>query len=568
MRFVSPSLNSSTRMHRMLIAAGFLVPALLFAAAAWRSKADIQREGEATLLHAVAVLENSLRGHLQTEEMVLAAVADHLGGLDWKTIETPETGAFLRGLMPSADQIAVISITDQDGTVRATSGAPAQIGRIKDQTIFKTDRGEDLYISLAYSGRPSQPISLALIRRRKAPDGGFGGTIRADMDPAYLSRLFAEATPGGHGAVLIDSDGDVLGAPGHGLDARRLDDTLLRRIIGQAPGGLFSGRSAIGGDTDEIVSYQRVPGYPVWVGIAADSSALTSRWLGSVGIYAAAAAAGSLALAIASVLAMRRARAEREALTRLNLETERRLKAEQQINVARRMEIVGQLAAGVAHDFNNLLMIVMGNLDLIARAAKDNQRVQMLVAPALQASRRGARLTSSLLAFARRQVMRTQTLDINVLIQEFLPLIRESVGEQINVEMILAPDLHPCKADAGQLEAALLNVAINARDAMENGGTLTIATSSAYLRHEDLVDNAETEPGRFIAVALTDTGSGMAPEVAAKAFDPFFTTKDAGKGSGLGLSQVLGFVRQLGGHVTLESTPGRGSVVTLFLPQA
>jgi len=566
---VSPSLNSSARIHRMLIAAGFLVPALLFAAAAWRSKADIEREGEAVLVHAVAVLEDSLRGQLQTEEMVLSAVADHVRGLDWNAIATPETGAFLRGLLPQGDQIAVISIADHDGTVRATSGASADAAHIKEQPIFKADRGDDLYISVAYSGRPAQPVTLALIRRLKSPDGS-GATIRADIDPSFLSRLFTEATPAEHDVVIIDGDGNVLGQPGPGPGGRRLgpDDPLLHRIIGLPAGGLFSGRSAIAGDAEETVSYQRLPGYPVWVGIATDASALTSRWLASLAIYAAAAAAGGLALTIASVLAMRRARAEREALTRLNLETERRLHAEQQVNVARRMEIVGQLAAGVAHDFNNLLMIVMGNLDLIARVARDNGRVLSLVTPALQASQRGARLTSSLLAFARRQIIQTQTLDINMLIREFLPLIKESIGETIEVELRLAPDLRPCNVDAGQLEAALLNVAINARDAMENGGLLTIATSSAYLRHEDLKENTETEPGPFIAVALTDTGSGMAPEVAAKAFEPFFTTKDSGKGSGLGLSQVLGIVRQLGGHVTLQSAPGRGSVVTLFLPQA
>jgi signal transduction histidine kinase len=553
-------------MHRVLIAVGFLVPALLFAAAAWRSRADIQREGEATLLNAVAVLEDSLRGHLQTEEVALNAVADHVRGLDWDAIAKPETGAFLRGLLPSADRLGVISIVDQDGTVRATSGPATGAGRINDQSIFRTDRGEDFYLSVVYSGRPAQPASLALVQRRKAPDGG---TIRAELDPSYISRLLAEASPAGQDAVLIDADGDVLGPPGQPPGARRLgtDDPLLRRIIAQPLGGLFAGRSAIG-EIGEIVSYQRVPGYPVWVGIAADASALTSRWLASVAIYAAAAAAGGLALTVASLLAMRRARAEREALARLNLETERRLQAEQQINVARRMEIVGQLAAGVAHDFNNILMIMMGNLDLITRAARDNDRVQALAAPALEASRRGARLTSSLLAFARRQIIHTQTLDINVLIREFLPLIRQSIGETIEVDLMLAPDLRRCKADAGQLEAALLNVAINARDAMENGGTLTIATSNAYLRHEDLLENTETDPGPFTAIALTDTGSGMAAEVAAKAFDPFFTTKDAGKGSGLGLSQVLGFVRQLGGHVTLNSEPGRGSVVTLFLPQA
>ena len=160
---------------------------------------DIQREGEATLIHAVAVLEDSLRGHLQTEEVALAAVADHVHALDWNAIATPETGAFLRGLVRSGDQIAVISIADQDGTIRATSGAPAKWRASRINRSSKPTAGRS-YVSVAYSGQPSQPISLALVQRRKAPDGGFGGTIRADIDPAYLSRLFAEATPAGDDA--------------------------------------------------------------------------------------------------------------------------------------------------------------------------------------------------------------------------------------------------------------------------------------------------------------------------------------------------------------------------------
>ncbi len=557
-------------MHRMLIVAGFIVPALLFATAAWRSRADIRREGEATVVNAVAALEDSLRGRLQAEEVALTAVADHVRGLGWDEIARPETSAFLRGLLPSADQIAVISIEDADGTVRATTGGGTQSSHPADQAVFKMDRGQNLYIRVAYSGRPAQPFSLALIQRRTAPDGTLDGTIRAELDPAYLTRRLSETQPIGGDAVLIDQDGDVLGGPGPGHDAGRLgpDDPLMQRIIAQPPGGQFYGRSAIGGATDSILSYQRIPGYPVWIGIAADTSALTARWLRGLAVYAAAAAAGSLALVIASVMAMRHADAERDALERLRVETERRLIAEQQINVARRMEVVGQLAAGVAHDFNNVLMVVMGNLDLIARAAGDDEKVRSLVAAALLASRRGARLTSSLLAFARRQIMQTQTLDLNGLIHEFLPLIRQSTGETIEVKLALAPGLPPCKADAGQLEAALLNVAVNARDAMDDGGTLTIATRVAQLGPEDLADNTETRPGAFVAVALTDTGSGMPPDIAAKAFEPFFTTKESGKGSGLGLSQVVGFVRQLGGHVTLESTPGRGSVVTLFLPRA
>lgn len=282
--------------------------------------------------------------------------------------------------------------------------------------------------------------------------------------------------------------------------------------------------------------------------------------------YGVAAAVGSLALLIASWVAIRRAHAEQAAFSLLHAETERRLHTEHRLREVRRLEAVAQLAGGIAHDFNNLLAVVTGSLDLIGRAANSNDQIQALVTRARRAAERGARLTFSLLSFARRQVMQTETVDVNLLISGFLPVIQQSVGESIRLELRLDPDLRPCRADAAQFEAALLNVAINARDAMQDGGTLTIATRPAELDRDDLADNREAEPGAFVAV--TDTGSGMSQEVMTKAFEPFFTTKEISKGGGLGLSQVLGFVRQLGGHVAIESALGRGSVVTLFLPQA
>jgi signal transduction histidine kinase len=165
-------------------------------------------------------------------------------------------------------------------------------------------------------------------------------------------------------------------------------------------------------------------------------------------------------------------------------------------------------------------------------------------------------------------MLQKTALDANLRIIEFLPIIQLGVGNLIRVELRLDPTLPLCRADATQLEGALLNVAINARDAMEGSGTLTIATRCAALDHDQLADNSEAEPGDFIAVSLTDTGHGMSQEVVDRAFEPFFTTKDIGAGTGLGLSQVLGFVRQLSGHVTIESTSGSGTVVTLFLPRA
>jgi two-component system, NtrC family, sensor kinase len=425
-------------------------------------------------------------------------------------------------------------------------------------------------VSVVFTGQSNRPISLTVIRRRVAADGKFDGTIHAEIEPKYLARLFAEASPLAHTVMLVTANGnEVTGGPGR-LQLRQLGmgDALLRHITAQPRGGVFSGPSVSDGQKQAVYSYEQVRGDPVWVSFTVDRSVILRRWYDNLELYGAAAAAASLALLAASWVAIRRAREEQTTFSRLHAETARRLQVEQRLREAHRLEAVAQLTAGIAHDFNNLLMVVTGSLELIGRAIGANARLQMHLARARQASERGARLTSCLLAFARLQVLETDTVDVNLLISRFLPVIQQSVGEAVQLELHLHSNLPRCRVDAAQFEAALLNVAINARDAMADGGTLTIATQPAELNDKDLADNREAKPGTFVAVSLTDTGSGMSREVMAKAFEPFFTTKDIGEGAGLGLSQVFGFVRQLGGHVTIESTPGRGSEVTLCLPVA
>ncbi len=521
-------------------------------------------------LNAVAVLGDAIRDKLQTEELALAAVSDHLRNLDWNAITRPETSDFLVKLKDPLDQISAITIADRDGTVRASSQIQAQSSRTAEREFFQIDRHGEHYISVMFAGSSMQPISLTMIRRRITPNGGFDGTIQAELDPGSLARLFTEVVPIAHDVILADGGGRVLEESGHQNALQRLgaDQSLMRTIIAESRPGVRSGPLLLGGQSEELYSYEQVPGYPIWVGLAVDRAVLLGRWYGSLTAYAVAAAAGSLALLVAAWVAIRRAQAEQTAFTLLHAETERRLHAEQRMREVHRLEAVGQLAGGIAHDFNNLLAVVVGSLDLIGRTAGLNDRVQALVVQANSAAQRGARLTASLLAFAQRQVMQTDELDVGRLIREFLPVIEQTMGETIRLEVRLHPVLSPCRADAAQLEAALLNVVINARDAMPEGGMLTIATCNVELDRDELLNNPEAKPGAFVAVSLTDTGSGMSPEVAAKAFEPFFTTREVGQGSGLGLSQVLGFVRQLGGHVKIDSTLGRGSVVTLFLPQA
>src|ERR1700744_5319851 len=232
-------------------------------------------------------------------------------------------------------------------------------------------------------------------------------------------------------------------------------------------------------------------------------------------------------------------------------EMAQRQKAEAALMQAQKMEAVGQLTGGLAHDFNNLLTAVVGNLDLI-RARATEPRITKLAENAFKAAERGSKLTAQLLAFSRTQKLATSSIDINRTIEDMYEFLNQSLGANVSIEMKLDPSAPVVIADANQLEVGILNLGINARDAMPDGGTLTILTAS---------DPADA---RRVLVSVSDTGTGMPPEVVARAFDPFFTTKPPGKGTGLGLSQVYGLVRQMGGDVDIISKPGEGTTVRLY----
>src|SRR5262245_20327646 len=245
--------------------------------------------------------------------------------------------------------------------------------------------------------------------------------------------------------------------------------------------------------------------------------------------------------------------------------TERK-QTEAQLVQAQKMETVGQLSGGIAHDFNNLLTVVVGNADALSEMLKARPDLQALAEAVVQAGERGAELTQRLLAFSRRQTLQPAEIDCNALVANMEKLLRRMLSETISIRTTLEPDLWTAYADPGQLENALLNLAINARDAMPQGGSLTIATGNVPLdeRYRDL--HPEVSPGQYVMVAVTDDGSGMPKEVLDHAFEPFFTTKEVGKGSGLGLSMVYGFVKQSNGHVAIYSEPGLGTTVRIYLP--
>jgi PAS domain S-box-containing protein len=238
-----------------------------------------------------------------------------------------------------------------------------------------------------------------------------------------------------------------------------------------------------------------------------------------------------------------------------------------QLAVSQKMEAVGQLSGGIAHDFNNLMMIVLGNLETVHRHIKDSANTSLHRAAnnATRGAQRAAALTSRLLAFSRRQALAPKPVDVNKFLNGAVEFLQRSLGEKIDIEAVGAAGLWQVEVDPNHLETALVNLAINARDAMPNGGKLTLEAANVFLDEEYARANPETSPGQFVAICVSDTGTGMSPEVIGRAFEPFFTTKEVGQGTGLGLSQVYGFVKQSGGHIKIYSEQGQGTTIKIYL---
>jgi PAS domain S-box-containing protein len=245
-----------------------------------------------------------------------------------------------------------------------------------------------------------------------------------------------------------------------------------------------------------------------------------------------------------------------------------RVALESQLRQAQKMEAIGQLTGGVAHDFNNILTVIIGMTELLSDDLVDNAQLRPLVDAIDEAATRGAQLTQRMLAFARKQPLQARALDLNDVVSRSVKLLARILGEHIAVKTALAGSLWKALADPSQLEDTILNLAVNARDAMADGGQLVIETANAVLDEQYAAHNVEVTPGDYVAVSITDSGSGMPPDVLERVFEPFFTTKAAGQGTGLGLSMVYGFVKQSRGHVKIYSEVGHGTRITVYLPRA
>ncbi|MFE1599128.1 ATP-binding protein [Methylobacterium sp. ID0610] len=550
---------STVRLHQLLVAAAFLVPCVVLVGAAWWNRAEVLREADGAIQRTAAVMHEHASKVFDTAELAMDRVDDYVFDRSWTQIGAPATSAFLSTLKAPLAQAVAVWVVDPQGVVRASSREGDLGTGVAHRDIFAVHRARDIGIYVGPSVREGDQQTFAVSRRRSTEDGRFDGVIVIALGTSYFARFYAEvAAPVAHEALLLRADGVVLVREPEGLGAEpRLPaaDPLMRAIHARPQAGFAT--VAAPGLPEERTAWRRVGDYPVQVAYALQTRVAEERWHENLQLYGAVAAVSALTLVLMAWLALRRARAEEEALASLTRETAQRAAAEEQLRQSQKMEAVGQLTGGIAHDFNNLLAVITGSLEVLQRRiARGDTDVTRFIDGALDGADRAAKLTHRLLAFARQQPLEPRPTDPNDLITGMVDLLRRTLGETVTVETRLAVAAPPIFVDRNQLENAILNLAVNARDAMPGGGRLTLETA-----------RETAEGGRpVIAVTVRDTGTGMPPEVVARAFEPFFTTKPQGRGTGLGLSQVYGFVTQSGGTVRIDSKPGLGTAIVLVLP--
>ena len=548
---------------QVLLAAAIAAPILLFTGAAWLNYRSTFADTQERMRRLADVAAQQAQTVFQTDAFAADRIADRTATMSWEQIaQSPELGQFLKQIKASLPQASEIRLVAPDGRVAATDGQfPSRPVAAEPQPDFRVDRQGTQTLLISSVTRNKFDGQFEFVVARPKPDRvAPGGLIEIVMNPDYFTRFYAAvAAERDSRASLVRDDGVLLARnPPAGEPVRfGSNSPLMQAIRGDPVFGSFAG-DAVSDGTQRLFAYERVGDFPIYVVASKDRSAVAAAWMRLMGSHLIYGIPVTLSLIAATMIALRRTR-------QMAAETERRAELEEQYRQAQKMEAIGQLTGGVAHDFNNLLTVILGSLEQLERLVPA-EPARRLIQAATRGAERGARLTQSLLSFARRQSLRPETVNLNRVIKDFGDLLRGAAGDHVQVQFLLSPTVDPCRVDPAQFQAALLNLVVNARDAMpENGGRVSIETDSVTL---DAGDSVDVAPGRYVRVTVSDTGRGMPPEVAERAFEPFYTTKEVGKGSGLGLSQVYGFVKQSGGHIELSSEPGVGTTVRLCLPRA
>ena len=558
---------------RLLLVAAAAVPLLLLTIAAWQNFRLVQLEAKQRVTIETGQLHEHALSAIETYALILAWIDDRIRGLDWDRIEHDgELHRFLSNL-ETLPQIGAVLLVDGKGQIRASgSQFPAATADTlnRDAFVAQRDRNAGIFVGRQHMDQLTHLSDFDISRRRSTPDESFDGVIIISANPSYFADFFSTISRDENfAALLMRDDGSLLVRypPLPGAWVFSSDTPLMQAIAAQPDRGVFWGRGGIDG-IERLFGYQRIGEYALYVAFGIPRHGILAQWRANLIDYLLFAVPASLGLLCMTLFAVRQLQQQRVATwrwrataRRLQREMHRRIRAETDLHQAQKMEALGQLTGGVAHDFNNLLTVLQGCLEMLS-GRQVERTLQARVETALATVERGEKLTNQLLAFARRRPLTVTRLDLNDVLRRMTELLARTVGSGVRIETDLAADLWPVDADATQLELAVINLAINSRDAMPEGGVLRVRTFKTTSP-----EGVSGEAGCFDGLEISDTGTGMPPEILARAFEPFFTSKGPDKGTGLGLSLVYGFARQSGGSASIRSEVGRGTVVTLLLPR-
>ncbi|WP_426410482.1 ATP-binding protein [Bradyrhizobium ganzhouense] len=564
--------RNSLRLLQWMMAASLALPIALFAIAStisYNSTHDIaDREIERTVdvahEHALKVFETIDRSLAELNEVIRDLPDDMIRSRE------PVLHRRLKQLTDALPQLKSVWIFDANGKSLVNSLAsppPDQSFADRDYFYAHVDQNIGTYIGASLTPRPPYQGArfFGVSRRRNSDDGSFIGVIQASVLPEYFESFYARiGTDPGSFFAMGRADG-VLLAHFPRLDRDfRLDPNgpVGRGIAAHPDHGLMT----IAWPSDGIerrIGYRRVAEYPIYVSAGLETSAIRARWLATMSQHLVFGVPATALLFTLLAFAFRRTQ-------HLQTEAAKRREAEEALKHSQRLEALGQLTGGVAHDFNNLLTVIRASVDLLNRPQISEERRQRYITAIAEAVARAAKLTSQLLAFARRQTLKPEVFDIGDRMQSLRDMLSTLLGPAI--EIVTELPAEPClvNADAGQFETAIINMATNARDAMQGKGRIVVTVHAAAnvpdtLAH--LSGNQTLKNPGFVCVAVSDSGIGIPAAQLGRIFEPFFTTKRVGQGTGLGLSQVFGFARQSGGEVTVMSEVGQGSTFSLYLPR-
>jgi len=559
--------DAALRLLKTMLVASIVIPVALFSYASWMSYRDTIAHADEQLTASLNILSEHASKVFQSVDLATTSVDAIVGDLSDEQIEARQQALHsqLNKLEKALVTVDAIFIADRNGRALASSvifPLPPNTS-VADRDYFQAqaERNSGTYVGAVLQSRATKERIFGVSRRRPADDGQFTGIIMVSVVQKVFTEFYKQLAGDTSASFsLARRDGAILARyPALPEDVTHYgpDSEFIRSIGNQPEHGTVTTTSIDG--TQRRIAYRKLGNSDLYVSDGFQTDEIYSRWIRLMASHLIFGIPATLFLFGLVLLTIRRTQA-------FYAEAERRELAEQALRQSQKMEAVGQLTGGVAHDFNNLLTIIIGNLGIAKRGVVE-ARAERALNNALVGAERAAQLTQRLLAFSRRQPLNPRVLDVNKLIASISDLLARTLGENIELESIGAAGLWKVEADASELESTLLNLALNARDAMPEGGKLTIETSNAYLDEGYCQQHPGVAPGQYILIAVTDNGGGMSAETIDRAFEPFFTTKEAGKGTGLGLSQVYGFMKQSEGHVKIYSESGEGTTIKLYLPR-